>query len=105
MVNSSSLKTNKRLVSSLWANWAASEEWLFAEIGKQMLSGKNTPPVREMGGGATGSPFLKCRLVVRDQLVWEFPHLSHQSVCLLVYVRQLLAWLTLKAGVEKQSHA
>lgn len=50
------------------------------------------------GGGATGSSFLKFCLVVRHQLVWESPHRSHQSVCLLVHVRQLLAWLMLKVG-------
>ena len=50
------------------------------------------------GGGAAGSSFLKFCLVVRHQLVWESPHRSHQSVCLLVRVRQLLAWLMLKVG-------
>ena len=48
---------------------------------------------------------LKFCPVVRDQVVWEFPHLSHQSVCSLVYGRQLLAWLMLKMGVEMQSQA
>lgn len=74
--------------------------WLFVETRKQMLAGKNAHAVREMGGGVTGFPFLKFCVAVRDQLVWEFPHLSHQSVCLLVYVRQLL-----KVRVEMQSQA
>lgn len=92
-------------VSSLWASWELLRRGGSAETGKQMLSGKNAQPVREAGGGAIGSPFLKFCLVVRDQLVWEFPHLSHQSVCLLVYVRQLLAWLMLKVGVEMERQA
>lgn len=54
------------------------------------------------GGGATGFLVLKSRLVSRDQLVWEFPHLSHQSVCPLVYMRQLRAWLPLKVGEQRQ---
>lgn len=70
-----------------------------------MLAGENAHAVREMGGGVIGFPFLKFCVALRDQLVWEFPHLSHQSVCLLVYVRQLLAWLMLKVGVEMQNQA
>lgn len=52
-----------------------------------MWAGREGSVAGGLGRAATGSLFLKSCLAVRGQLVWEFPHLSHQSVCLLVYVK------------------
>lgn len=46
-------------------------------------------------------PFLKVCLVLRPAGL-GVPHLSHQSVCLLVYMRHLLPWLMLKLGEQRQ---